>query len=101
MVTTGGQVVYVVRTPVTAEVAVEVGAVEVAVEVGAVVPVPVPGSGKNVKVSPSVVSITGVVTPTGTTTVLVPQIRSPEEEVTVCPSGKVSVNTGTSVEVGD
>jgi hypothetical protein len=54
-----------------------------------------------VKVSPSVVSTTGVVRPVGTGTVLVPQIKIPEEEVTIWPSGKVVVDTEPPVEVGN
>ena len=49
--------------------------------------------GKNVKVSPSAVTIAVVLKPVGTGTVNPLQNKSPEEEVTVTPSGKVSVNT--------
>jgi hypothetical protein len=47
--------------------------------------------GKNVKVSPSKVVVTGVVKPVGTVKVSVPKIISPADEVATTPSGRVSV----------
>ena len=49
--------------------------------------------GRNVKVSPSVVIIAVVLKPVGTGIANSLQNKVPEEEVTVTPSGKVSVNT--------
>lgn len=79
MLTTGGQVLYVIKAAV----------------VLVVVPDAAPAltDGKNVKVSPSVVTTAVVAKPVGTVIVLVPQIKRPEEEVTTTPSGRVSVNT--------
>ncbi len=82
MLTTDGQVVYVIKTPVF---------VVVPVVVSIVVPVLV--SGKSVKVSPSVVTTAVIVKLVGTVIKLVPQIKRPEEEVTTTPSGRVSANT--------
>jgi phage shock protein PspC (stress-responsive transcriptional regulator) len=50
------------------------------------------GCGPKVKVSPSVVTVIGVLCPMGTVTVFVPQTKSPEAEVTTTPSGKVWVD---------
>ena len=50
------------------------------------------GCGPKVKVSPSVVTVRGVLCPTGTVTMFVPQAKSPDAEVTTTPSGKVSVD---------
>ena len=58
-----------------------------------VVPVSVP-VGSKVKVSPSVVIVCGVVIPVGIVSVFVPpHINNPEAAVTVCPSGKVVVDS--------
>ena len=51
------------------------------------------GSGKNVNVSPSVISVVGVLKPVGITIVLVSHIKSPGDDVIIAPSGKVVVDT--------
>lgn len=78
-----GQVGYVTKTPLSVVADVTVSVVDSP-----------PGSvtvieGGNVKVSPSVVTTTGVVKPVGTVTVLVPHSNLPEEEVTTIPSERV------------
>lgn len=77
-------VVVLVASPVVTPVSGLVGVVPVSIPIGL-----------NVKVSPSVVTICGVVIPVGTERVFVPQMNNPEVKVTACPSGKVVVDSVT------
>ncbi len=86
MLTMDGQVVKVARTPV--------------VVVPVVVPSPPATVGRNVKIWPSVVTVSAVDKPTGTGTVNPLQIKLPAGEVTSTSPGKVSVDTSVCVGFG-
>ena len=84
ILTMAGQVVNIIKAPVV------------------VVPVGFPTLtvGRNVKVSPSVVTTSVVLKPVGTGKVNLPQNKVPEEEVTNTPPGRVSVDTPVCVGFG-
>lgn len=91
ILTMAGQVVNVSKAPL-----VVVPVVVPAVPVGS----PTLSVGRNVKVSPSVVTTSVVLKPGGTGKVNLSQYRVPEEEVTNTPPGKVSVDTPVCIGFG-